>query len=339
MQGYVGNCFGDAGRYEVFEFSATGNPVRPVSGHRDAAWPSAVQRGDIVEVFAAERVAGVWKTVHRWRSIAGAPYADAGVAFAAGPAEPHGIGPATVTFDGSTYRLFYAIRGIAGPSHAVGLATSEDGASFERRGVVFTPGAEAPGGVSVSYACSDGDDHYLFLHAYSADLSSATSILARGCSPDGPYAYHSTIMAPSGRRGTLSGVIGNCFAQFTGPMVVGSPIVVKGTRTEPYIPVEIVGGTVYFDRPLDLTHGGDPWADFIAAKADISFVRKLADGTWTGAITGYEQFAGATSEYTSPISAESITGPWTVGKGYFLSPYFNSGRRSTENPEPIRSGP
>ena len=337
-EGYVANTYGVEGRYRVFEFTANGHPVRPVSGlsHSNVAWPSAVRIGNRVHVFASVQVGGKWSEIRRWTSVDGAAYVDDGAVFVAGVAEPHGVGPATVTYDGSVFRIYYLERGISGPGSAIGVARSGDGLSFVRAGTVYTAASSDGGGLSVSYACIDGGMTYLLLHSYSTDLSTASSVIASAQDPDGVFSRGGELLAKSDMHGTVTGQAGNSFAQFSGSLTEGRPIVVRDGNATSYIVKEIKGATVYFDRPLAQTYASAPFADFMRNKADISFVSKLED-KWIGAVTGYGQFPGLTSEYTSRLSAPEVSGPWVVDGGYFLSPYFNSGRYSTENPEPIRS--
>lgn len=335
--GYVGNAMGMEGRYQVFEFTDGGMPLKPVSGNLTVAWPSGLVDGARKTVYAVEHSGGKWSHVRRWTSLDDGAYVGGEVVFPAGPSEPFGIGPATLTYDGQTYRLYYLIRGPNGPGQHIGLATSVDGTQFTRVGVVFSAGANAPGGVSVSYACSHDGESYLLLHGYSSDLQIANSILASAESPDGPYSFETVLFAPSLSNGVITGSAGNQFATFTGSMPLGVPIVVNDpTGTIVYVPREIRGSIVYLDRPLVRTMNSVPWRDHLSLKADVSFIA-YRDNGWIGAVTGYGQFPGRTSEYTSPIRSIEPEGPWTTGHGFFLSPYFNSGMFSTENPEPFRS--
>lgn len=334
--GYVGNAFGIEGRYQVFEFTDDGRPFRPISGAHAVAWPSGIRVGEQIFVYGVENVSGKWDRVRLFSSSSGAAYQDQGVVFSADATEPHGIGPATVSYDGAVYRLYYLIRGAAGPGAKIGLATSLDGKTFVRQDTAYVAGTEAAGGLAVSYACSDEGQNYLLIHAYSSDLSTATSIVATAPTPDGPYSYAQTLLQPTNSAGTLTGSAGNAFAQFTGSLTVGRPIVVNDAGASVYVPVSIHGSTVYLDRPLEKRHIASSWADFVRNKIDMSFIRKDVDGGWSGAVTGYGAFDGVLSEYTSPLTAETVLGQWKLAPGYHLSPYFNSGRYSTENPEPIR---
>lgn len=333
---FVGNTFGTEGRYQVFEFTDNGMAVKPVSGSRYAAWPSAIRLDNTKIVFGSENVDGRWTNVRKWVSTGTGPYVDAGVVLAAGPNEPNGIGPATVTYDGGTYRLFYVIRGAQGGVHSIGLAKSTDGTNFVKSGTVFSESSPEVGAVSVSYACSDGRESFLLLHVYNRDLSAAMSLLAVARKPDGPYEKDVMILNQSGVGGSITGIAGNQFGSFTGGMRLGLPVVINGSQAAAYIPVQIKGSAVYFDRPLAENAQLTPWAEHFRNKADVSFVARTDSG-WIGAVTGYGQFQNVTSEYTSPMSARDVRGPWTVESGFFLQPYFNSGRYSTENPEPIRS--
>lgn len=335
--GFVGNAYGVEGKYQIFEFTAAGHALRPVSGTSEAAWPSAITIGTTTTVYGSELVSGVWSNIRRWTSVSGAAYTDTGAVFTAGAGEPYGIGPATVTYDGSLYRLFYLIRGSTGPGTSIGLATSTTGTSFTRVGVIYTAGTEAPGGLAVSYACTDDSTSYIVFHGYSTTLTSGTPYLISSTTPSGTYSSPQALLSPSAVGGTVTGTMGNAFASFTGTMTIGHPTVVNGTKSEVYIPTETIGSTVYFDRPLDASYSATADADFVKSKADVSFIQKLADGTWTGGVTGYGQFSSVTSEYTARITAPSVTGTWTIGSGYLLNPYFNSGEKSTENPEPIRT--
>jgi hypothetical protein len=340
--GYVGNAWGNERKYTVFEFTNGGNALKPVPSVHETAWPSAIRTGvggSIVTVYLSDLFNGRWSRVHRWVSNAGDGYVDGGVVLTANGSEPNGIGPAVTTFDGSLYRIFYLVRGPSGPGLTINLATSSDGINFSRQGVVYTADAEAPGGLSLTYACTDGSTSYLVLHAYSSGFETAKAVIVSAASPDGPYSSPTVVISPSGVTGTISGFAGNNFATLTGPLTIGRHILVKsgaGSAAEPYTPVEISGRLAWFDRALAQSHSNAPWADAISKKVDLSFITR-SGGTWTGAVTGYGHFPGVVSEYTARASAPSVTGPWTLGPGHLLQPFFNSGNRSSENPEPIRT--
>ncbi|MDF1607992.1 hypothetical protein PZ897_07385 [Hoeflea sp. YIM 152468] len=336
--GYVANTHGVEGRYRVFEFTKVGNPARSVSGatRNHVAWPSAIRVGNHVHVFASVLTAGKWSEIRRWTSTGGAAYVDDGAVLISGTAEPNGVGPATVTYDGSVFRIYYLERGVSGPGTSVGLAISSDGLSFTRAGTVYSATSADAGGVSVSYVCTDGDTTHLLLHSYSTDFATASSVIASAQAPDGMFVRGGELLSNSNMHGTISGQAGNSFAQFTGSLATGRVVVVYDGTVSPYIVAEVTAGTVYFDRPLTASYTNSPFADFIRNKADMSFVSKK-DGRWVGAVTGYGQFPSVLSEYTMPIEAGAITGPWVVKSGYFASPYFQSGKIATENPEPIRT--
>ncbi len=338
-EGYVGNAYGNEGKYRIFEFTREGNPSRPITAEDvpDAAWPSAVRIGNGVHVFASVLRNGQWWAVRRWTSTGGADYVDEGPVLDADASEPYGIGPATVTYDGSIFRLYYLIREAGGTGQRIGLATSADGFAFSRRGVVYRAGPDAQGGLSVSYACSDDGKHYLFVHAYGSDLSTALSLFASSSSADGPFETRGPTIGNSDAFGIITGRAGDSYAQFTGVLVPGRAIVVQdGAAARPYIPREVAGSTVYLDRPLETSPSGAPFADILRNKADLNFAVKNVDGSWTGSVTGYGQFPGVLSEFTAPLIASGVAGPWRTKYGYFLSPDFASGLQSAENPEPIR---
>lgn len=339
--GFVANAYGSSGKYRVFEFTSAGNLVRPVTpmSALDSAWPAAVEHNGTRHVFVSELVNGTWARIRLYTSLAGGVYADAGVVFEAGSEEPHGVGPTDLTFDGTTWRLFYLIRGDAGPGRSIGLAISNDGVNFARQGVVYTAAREAPGGLSLSYACSEPGRHHLLIHAYSSDLVTASSFLATASSVSGPYTFSATTLTPSAAGGTITGLAGDSFAVFTGTIQPGRPIVVAGpTGVAPYFVTEVVGSILYLNRPLEMNYREAAFADTFARKVDLSFIRKSGAG-WVGAATGYGSLHGLFAEYSGPVYAPSITGPWKHGKGHFLSPYFNEGRISTENPSPVRTNP
>lgn len=343
-ESYVANSYGVEGRYQVFTFSKRGVPKRRVSGRYDSAWPSAIQIGRKLHVFASVRRGNRWTEVRRWTSISGGAFRDDGAVLTEGPGEPHGIGPATVTFDGNVFRAFYLVRGKGGPGGSIGLAVSADGRSFRKVGTVFEAGPEAAGGIAVSYACTDGPRSYLFLHSYEPGHKVAASAVATSDAPDGPYVGLQSTFMNSQAEGYLSGRIGDTVANrdylagSAGEIEAGRPIVVLDGGPESYVVKRVAGSKLFLDRPLAKSYDGAPFADFLRSKVDLSFVAKDSRGAWQGAVTGYGQFDGVTSEYTAPIVARSVTGPWRTTEGYFVSPYFPSGRLSTENPEPIRRG-
>lgn len=329
---YVGNAFGVENIYQVFEFTDGGNPYRPVSGGAHAAWPSSVDIGATRAVYASEFSGGKWGTVKKWVSNSGGAYTSSGVVFTSGALEPNGVGPTVTTYDGSTFRLFYSVRGAVNGRYSIGLAKSADGSSFTRAGTVYF---DTVNPLSVSYACTDGATSYLLVHEYTPNMETAKTVLLSASDPDGPYGKVTTIFPHSGISGTLTGSAGNQFAAFTGGLRVGVPVVVNGAAASVYIPREIVGNFAYFDRPLVENYTGAAWGEHFRNKADLSFIRKNG-AAWAGALTGYGAFPGVISEFTQPVNAPSAAGPWSLGSGYFLQPYFNSGKTSTENPEPVR---
>lgn len=341
MPGYVGNA-NDGSKYAIFEFTKDGDPLRPVSqGSLDgAAWASPIVDGSNTRVYGSVLASGVWGSIHRWSSIAGAPYVDDGAVLTANASEPYGIGPGALNFDGTTYRLFYLIRGAGGPGVEIALATSTDGLTFTRQGIVYTCGSEAPGGASLSFACTIGSASYLLIHAYAADLQTASSFIASAASPDGPYTFLCSAVEPSGVSGTATGSAGNNFISFTGNgFTEGVPVVIQASdiSAQPYIPKEISGNSMWLDRPLECSPNSAPIAQITRNKVDLSYISQLADGTFEGAVTGYGSLP-VLCEYTVKVIAPAITGPWTFAQDYLLKPYFGSGAFSTENPEPIISG-
>lgn len=342
LAGYVGNTFGSEGKYKIFQFSKSGNPLRPISddSFEGVAWPSAIKIDSATHVYASVRVDGKWQEIHRWTSVSGAPYVHHGAVLSANAAEQFGIGPATVTYDGAKVRIFYVKRAHAGPGATVDVAESTDsGATFVRKGTVYSASStHAPGGVSVSYACTDGANHYLFLHGYASDIGTASSFVAAATAIDGRYSDVAQTVPNNGATGTFTGIAGNSFGVYSGSVLPKQALVFNdGIKAEAYVAEEVIGTVVYLDRPLEKNYTNVPVASFISKKADLSFVRRLSSGKWVGAITGYGQFPGVTSEFTGHVSAPSLSGPWKVDGGYFLNPYFNSGELSTENPEPIRT--
>lgn len=334
---YVANTFGVEGVYRIFEFDRHGHPVRPVSGSDllGAAWPSAIKQGSVTYVYGSQLTSAGWKDIRRWRSVNGAAYMDDGVVFSSDGSEPYGIGPATVTYDGTTWRLFYLIRGMSGPGPSVALATSSNGTNFTRQGVIYTHAGDG-GGLSVSYACTDGTRSYLFLHAYDASLSSGDSILVQSSLPDGDYTYNGVILSPALNAGTISGSAGDRLGRFTGSMIEGQAIVIDAGDPEVYIVKNISGNTADLDLPLESSFADARFKSVNGAKVDLSFVQRDGDA-WRGAATGYGHFPGKVSEYTFPITSDSISGPWDVGSGFFINPHFGSGKDSAENPEPVRA--
>jgi hypothetical protein len=125
------------------------------------------------------------------------------------------------------------------------------------------------------------------------------------------FARGGELLAPSKMYGTITGQAGNSFAQFTGSLAEGRAVVVYNGTASPYIVAEISGRIVYFDRPLAASYTNATFSDFIRNKADISFVAKK-DGKWVGAVTGYGQIPNVLSEYTMPMEADAITGPWVI---------------------------
>lgn len=338
--GYVSNNNTGTGGYVIFEFTEKGNPLRPVSTGNQAAWPSAIKSGSNILVYGSQFSGTQWNSIHRWISVAGAPYTDTGAVLTSDATEPNGIGPSTTTFDGTTYRIYYLVRGSSGPGTVVKEATSTDGITFTRTGTVFTSGPEAPGGISLSYACTDSGTTYLTIHDYDSTFATAKATIASASSPDGPFSNMGTVISPSGQSGTITGTSNNNFAALSaGSSIVAGHVGVtlNGSVPDPYIATETNGSALWFDRPLSFSPSGVVFADLAKNKVDLSFIRHLPDGTWSGGVTGYGMIPGVQAEYTAPVSSPAVLGPYTIGRGYVLMPYFTSGFGSTENPEPIRT--
>lgn len=343
------NAAGTNGRYQIFAFNDDGSPrfVQPVIASMatltNLAWPSALNVGGERWLYVSGFDGTGWRAIYRWTSSDGASFLARGVAFSASALEPFGVGPAQVTYEPSAaepFTMYYLVRGPAGPGATIAAATSHDGLTWTRRGVVVSASLpQEAGGLTVSYACRmQNGDHALFYSGYSGDHSRAAAIVATGPSALGPFGAKTVIMEGdefnvpfSANPAENTGLVGGALVR------TGIPhLVADGQYSEVVTPIRQDGPRVWLDRPLFFRHTAARLVSMAALKVEPSYAQQQPDGSWRAIMTTYGPVSGVLAEYTAEASAPTLTGPWTFdGTGLRFSPWLNATVYSTENPTPL----
>jgi hypothetical protein len=346
------NAFGNNNRYTILRFDGdrSPSPVRSIIGPNNdggagaVAWPSGFKVNGKERVYASRRFNGKWTDVGIWESSDGQNFAFVGPALAASSDEPGGIGPAQIYYaegEPRPFKMVYLVRGEP-VGTSVALATSEDGLSWQRAGIVYraTQPWEATG-IAPSFVARANDGTWvLTLNAYET-IDKAHAAIATSSSPNGPFTNPLRIMEPVPSRATVTGARRMvAYAQISGPVRLGEPHILRSSNPvamEAVTPTKIVGSTVYFDRPLSSDFGSV--ADLVHtgfSKVDPSYIWQMADGSWRGYWTGYGAIQNVVSEYTFEVTAPSLEGPWSiVPSGFPFKPWMAEGLSSTENPTPL----
>lgn len=343
------NASGTNGRYQIFAFNDDGSPrfVQPViasmSTLTNLAWPSALSVGGERWLYVSGFDGVGWRAIYRWTSSDGASFLARGPAFTASTLEPFGVGPAQVTYEpdaAEPFTMYYLVRGPAGPGATIAAATSHDGLTWTRRGVVVSAMLpQEAGGVTVSYVCRMQDgDYALFYSGYSADFSRAAALVATGPTALGPFGDKAVMMegdefnAPfSANPAETTGLVGGALVR------PGIPhLIADGPYSEVVVPVRQDGSRVWLDRPLFFRHTAARLISMAALKVEPSYAQQQPDGSWRAIMTMYGPTPGVFAEYTAEASAPTLAGPWTLdGTGIRFSPWLNATLYSTENPTPL----
>lgn len=345
------NATGPSAPYQIWALDDDGTPktvapvIAPPAGALHVAWPSAIQVGATIRVYASAYIGG-WNVVRLWTSSDGITFTDQGTVFAADTSEPYGVGPAHVTYDPSLatpWSLFYLVRSASGPGPSIAVATSADGITWARQGVVLTASLpEEAGGLSMTYACRRANGDYVMVyHGYSADHSKGVALIAEASSPTQPFTGKTIVKTFDGFTTTITGSAGENTGTVPSGVTVslGIPLLARAGGTKETIVAKRQDGTrVWFDRPLLNSYSAGELHSMARNKVDLSYIREMPDGTWTGIFTVYGPASGVLAEYTTEGAASSLTSPWSyTGTGLRFTPWLPATASSMENPVPLVS--
>ncbi len=358
-QHFVLNQYGNNRTYTVAVFGSDGLPTRvgdairgdPIPEARHIAWPSAIQRGDQVLIFASvfrER----WLDVGLWL-VEAASIRFEGIVFSARPDERFGIGPIHVAFDSTRptpFLLYYLVRGPDGPGRTIAVAESKNGRKWRRLGTVYRgQGADERYGVSPAFLCAQDGRYLLFLMGYpDQGFEDGIAMMAVAPQPIGPFSRSTVMATPDHQRSTIRPVARGMMAvqvDDSAEIQLGRPhliISADGDAIDVVVPERIdAQGVTILDRSLTNDYRDTAMiVSFASNKIDPSFVW-TENGGWYGIFTTFGQRSGLTSEFTFLMKADRVEGPWRFVQGSrapVFSPYFSQSRYSLENPEPVRTG-
>ena len=344
------NGMGPSAPYQIWAYRDDGFPssIKPViplpSGASALAWPSAIQVGSIVRVYASVKYES-WSAVRLWTSHDGINFADQGVVFTSNSDEPHGIGPTYVMYEPSVsepYKMYYLVRGASGPGPSIAVATSTDGINWTRYGKVISASlTEEAGGLSMSYACRRANGNYVLVyHGYSSDLSKGVALVAQANSPTSTFTGKTIIKSYDGFDATINAAAGRNFGTVPSGITVplGIPLLVLDENREQIVAKAQDSTRVWFDRPFLYSHSSTPIYSMARRKVEASYLKELWDGSWKGIFTIYNPVDNVAAEYTTEASASSLTGTWSyTGSGFRFQPWIPDVFWSIENPTPLLS--
>jgi hypothetical protein len=343
----------DGQHYSIMRYSKDGFAVPPSpvigtgnsGGAMHVAWPSAFKLSSGIErVYASRYIGGKWSDIAIWDGD-GESFTLRGVALAANAAEPNGIGPAQLYYDGSDprpYKLIYAVRNGSGTGSRFDLADSVDGLAFTRQDTVLT--ASEPfeaAGISPSHVMQASDGTWVLTYSAYTTLASCPAVVATAATSNGPFVNKRVIMSPNGSRPTVTIArrLTSTATLLSGTVALGEPHVLRalpggGSGMELIVALQQVDGVIYFDHPILGDYTSADLVHIAASKVDPSYIEQTADG-WRGVFTGFGHFAGVTSEYTFAVASPSLDGPWTISSGIPFSPWNAATLLSAENPTPL----
>lgn len=334
-----------SGSYKIFAIDPNGYPcnlnpvINPPTGKTHIAWPNCIKAGATYKVWASTFTAssGLWDCLRLLTSTDGITFSDQGDVFTANGSETAGIGPTAIMYDPSgaqPYLMYYLIRGA--PGLTIGSATSNDGITWIRQGIVYTsPGTgDEAGGVSVSYALKEDGEYIIGLHCYD-NSGHGISKMLRCATATGTFTIKATILSNDAWSATVTTTAEQSYGTIPGGVTVplGIPLVFAGTKQEINVAKSQLGTTIWFERPFTQTMSSVNVYSFVKMNADISMITKNLDGTWSGFVTGYAPDASVFAEYSSSVSCNSMAGTWAYsGTGLPFKQWLASNLVSYENP-------
>lgn len=331
--------------YDDEGFPRSPSPVIAPSGSIvHIVWPSCIKVGDVTNIWASIDEGTGFNKIRRWISPDGLNFSDQGDVLVANGSEPNGIGPAQVIYDptqADPYIMFYNIRGASSaPGTTIGCATSQDGISWTRQGVVLTAsGTDEAGGIATGYALKLGNEDYAIVYsAYPSGLATASTKIATCSTPTGTFGSKAVLMQPDNFSSTLTATAGEMIGTVPSGVVVplGVPLIMTSSQEVIVAKRQINSTTVIFDRPFSSSHSAATFYSAARRKVEGSFIEQQDDGTWKGIFTLYAPDTGIAAEYTANVEGPSFGSPWTfTGEGLRFKPWINGSLTSLENPTPL----
>jgi len=331
---------------------------------RHTAWPSAIDDGRSLKVYASVFDGTRWSQVGLWESTSFDPTQMdfVGEVKAALPDEPYGIGPVHVGYDPdqpharARYLMWYLVRGAFGPGYTTRLAVSPDGLTWtsDREVLWATLPEEEAGFSGPSHACRLPTGQWvLFYHAYpSLTQSVAVVALSASNSPAGPFREKHVIMTPDDIATT---VVGDALPGTTSFTVRDHDLVSPGLAymlsdgspetLELVTVTSTQEGTITVALPLTHDHSNHALLSLLQKKVAPGFAWMTPQGAWGGVFTGYGHMVHSeplqvASEYTVLVKSPSLLGPWEVDTSRpapVFQPFSPDFLYSTENPTPVLS--
>lgn len=355
------NTNGIAKKYTISRFvGGNPDPVSPViwpsgSGFDSThiAWPTAVDINGGVWVYATGYDGGKWGAVGLWKSLDGKNFTRHGPVLTAGVGEPYGIGMSHILYDpedtSAPFKMWFSIRSARGPATAIGYATSADGESFTRRGTAM-PASESTEstGITVDNVCQMANGDWALFYTAFPNINQASARIATASSPAGPFSGKQTIFDPDG---TVVSILTGALRRST-VLSVASPsevnvgqsfVIIDGPQEEvEVVTVEwIEGDIIRLTAPLSYNQSGRTMASLQRNKISPSWAAENPDGTWRGIFTSFGHSPSIMSEYTFPVKADSLNGPWVLDLDAVSpahEPWAPQMWYSTENPSLLRGG-
>ncbi len=347
------NMLGSSGRYTLGRYvNGDPEPVGPIAESACDLWsPSLIRARGRYWLYAAENDCREWQRLVLFSSDDGVRFERIGAAIRRRPGEGQLRMP-YVVFDGGLFRAWYTIDEGERQGQQLVYAESRDGLRFRRLAgprARAGPGRLDSGAITVEMVFRDPSSGTwnLLYTGYDPALERARPALMTFANPrQRRYAKRGAIGQIRDRRGDLLAPAAAGARELRaggGPFRRGDPIVIAaGSDPEPARIIAVDGEVLTLDGPLRLDHeAGEPLALADASKISPSYVCR--DGRrWRGLFTLFGAPPRLNGEYTAVVSAEALSGPWTLDRAArfpALSPANGELKRSVENPTPVTEGP
>lgn len=356
---YVLNGQGANGYYQVYRVTDDGaltNPtviVSPSGSGFDATniyWPSAVNVGGAIYVYATGQDASGNQSIGLWTSANGINFTRVGQVLAPIVGETQ-IGAAHVIYDPSDsaapFKMWFGTNTNAyGRPSEIKYATSANGVNWTRQATVLTASQSyETQGFQLDYVCRDSGAWRMFYSATSDPANSFQAVEANSPTPGGAFIKRGVVFAPGGSTHTvLSTVVpGNRYLRLnsTAGLQAGGVYVLSNGLVSERVVIERVidGDEASIEDAMVSSGSGFQLRSTDYRKVGISvFYRDAGLGRFLA--TGWGAFA------TSPLHEYVIEG--SESGGTFVRDYSAPNRfrppgpgslYSFENPSPITTGP
>ena len=348
------NTKGTGGHYSISRFvDGVSNPVQPVvspdqDSTRDLAWPWAVRRAGTTHLYVSyyDRNQKRWGGVRLYRAPEGTTnFSDVGPVLRP-TGDETAITPSHTGYHDDRWHMFYSAVLGGRLAAEIRYATSQDGLSWSKHGVVLSSGASYDAaGVAVDYVCQDSAGNWRLYYTALPSVHAASAAIGIAAKPDGPYSKQK-IMTADGLYTTLkySASVGIGFVTVNDPGKVrigGTYILSDGTTQASVQPVRVIGkegSIVYLDDSLQREYSAGARLDSTARhKISPSYVREGPDGHWSGVWTGFITDLRLAMEYTFNVTDDGMWRQDYSKRGLPLEPTHVQQLYSTENPEPVRT--